>query len=333
MERNTGGLVVIGSSNVDLVMRVPKIPAPGETVGDGHFEEFLGGKGANQACAAARLNPSSEPVTFVTCLGDDSFGERSKQAFASYGLRDEGVSIIAGEHTGTALIVVDEHAENAIAVAPGANAFCNAKHLRKNDDLLRRASCLLLQNETADDCLPAIAELLFPKTHIARYSDHAESGSAPRLVYNPAPAKKMELSLLSVVDTLIVNESEAAFLSGFDANDDNQQRSSQCAFFHEKGVHTVILTLGSRGLFYSIAQAKDFLQQELPAPKVSAVDTTGAGDTFCGTYASALAAGYERVQAIERAVVAASLSVTKAGAQSSVPTSGELADVLKGSKR
>lgn len=302
-------LAVIGSSNMDLVMKLSHIPAPGETVGDAQFSQHFGGKGANQAVAAARFSKHSQSVLFITCLGDDLFGQQIQGELLRQNICSGGITLNENISTGTATICVDTQAENAIAVAPGANGLCTAKHLQQYQTQLLKCEYWLLQNETPS-CVLA---------HLARLKAQNKSTSN-KLIYNPAPARDVDTQFLSAVDVLILNEAECRFY--LDLLDTQDQVSAevldaQCRAFHDIGVGCVILTLGAKGLYISDHQSN--ISEMIPALKVDAIDTTGAGDTFCGTFVAALAEGYPLLQASQLASCAAAHSVTELGAQQAIP--------------
>jgi ribokinase len=300
-------VVVVGSTNTDMTVRVARIPAPGETAGGRDFRVSGGGKGANQAVAAARAGAS---VAFVTAVGDDAFGE---QALAS--LRSEGIDLGLAQRvpgpSGVALIVVDDAGENAIAVALGANGELRSAHVEPVADRLGPGDVLLLQLE-----IPMAAVLTAATLAQAR---------GARVVLNPAPAPADGLpdALLRAVTVLAPNEHEAGQITGARV-DDAAGLARAAAVFHGRGVPHVLITLGARGVFVS-SEGRSRL---LPAFAAAAIDTTAAGDVFCGALAVALTEGRSVEDAARFAAGAAAISVTRAGAQASAPRRAEIDALL-----
>lgn len=287
-------VVIVGSANVDQVFRVTAIPAPGETVLSHGFSIALGGKGQNQAVAAARAGAST---AFVGALGDDAFGRSIREGLAADGI--EAAVRTVDAPTGTALIAVDDSAENTIIVEAGANALLT---LHDTDAAtIAEASVLVMQLEIP---LETVA-------HAARLARNAGT----RVVLNAAPIRDLPADLLANVDILVVNEHEGAFLARDGAV--------------ETLAPVVIVTLGAAG---AVAHS-DGTEVRVPAPAVSAVDATGAGDTFCGALAARLAEGAPLDEALRFAVAAASLSVQKAGAVPSIPSRAEIEGALASSAR
>jgi len=290
-------ILVIGSTNTDMVVKADRLPAPGETVIGGSFFMSQGGKGANQAVAAQRLGGE---VTFIFKTGKDIFGERSIQLF-----KEEGINIdhrVCDEQlaSGVALITVDKNAENCIAVASGANAALMPADIEPAISLIDTASVILMQLEIPIETVSYIAELA------------AERSCT--VVLNPAPACSLSLSLLKNVSVITPNEKEAEVLSGISIVDDESTRKA-AAIIREKGVDTVIITLGSRGAFICNAEIEQFIS----AIKVEAVDTTAAGDVFNAALAVALSEGRTLEDAVRFAIAAAAISVTRLGAQTAAP--------------
>lgn len=291
-----GRVLVAGSANLDFVVRTPHVPAPGETVLGHGFATFPGGKGANQAVACARAGGA--PTRMLLALGDDA---QAVPIEAS--LRDAGVEldiVRTPVATGTAFICLGDDAENAITVVPGANAELRAEHLPD----LTGVHTVLLQLES-------------PLASVEAWARTARAAGA-RVVLNAAPAPRVPLSseLLAALDLLIVNEGELAALAGTDGT--IAERVTRLA------LPGVVVTLGVRGCYAQLHE-RAWLQ---PGFRVDAVDTTGAGDTFCGTLVAALAAGEDTGQALRRASAAAALACTRLGAQTSVPTRTEVDALL-----
>lgn len=284
--RGMSSVVVVGSANIDQVFRVAAIPAPGETVLSNGFSVALGGKGQNQAVAAARAGAS---VSFVCALGDDAFGGSIRAGLAADGIDVSGVREVAAP-TGTALIAVDDSGENTIIVEAGANALLE---LRGPDEAaLAAAEVLVMQLEVPLDTVSRAAR-------IAR-------AAGTRVLLNAAPIRDLPAALLADVDVLVVNEHEGAYL----ARDGDVSALAPI----------VIVTLGAAGAVAYRAGA----EVRVPAPRVSAVDATGAGDTFCGALAARLAEGVALEESLRFAVAAASLSVQRAGAVPSIPMRSEI---------
>ncbi len=294
-----GRVVVIGSTNTDLIMQVAELPVPGETVGDGRFSQARGGKGANQALAARRSGAS---VTFVSVVGDDAYGREAREAYAS-----EGIDVThMGSHvepTGTALIFVDQHGENCIGVAPGANARCNEAHIHTARHPIEEAAVVLMQLEIPMD---SVREVL---------SIHVRG----RVLLNAAPMLDLVAADLAGLDTLIVNETELEQIVDCCVAKDIEtlplDAGGACLELHALGVTNVVVTLGSEGVFLS----KEGNQASIAGFSVDAVDTTGAGDTFCGALAARLAMSEPLENAVSYAQAAAALTCTQLGAQGAIP--------------
>jgi ribokinase len=294
-------IFVIGSANTDMVVKAATLPLPGETVLGGQFFMNAGGKGANQAVAAARMGAN---VTFVAKVGDDIFGIQTIE-----GLQREKINIqyifkdkIAP--SGTALINVNEEGENCIVVAPGANANLLPKDIENISDLAA-ATILLTQLETPIETIAYLAALA--------------TSNNQKLVLNPAPAQLLAADILETLFLITPNETEASILTGIKVIDEITAQQA-AAILLAKGVQNVIITMGSKGAFFKNNET----QFMVPAPEVKAVDTTAAGDTFNGAIVAAIAEGQTWENAIAMAVKAASISVTRLGAQASVPYRNEI---------
>ena len=290
-------VVVVGSANVDLVYTVASIPAPGETVLATGGSRHPGGKGANQAIAAARAGAAT---TFVALLGDDDGGALLRDSLRGAGVVD-ATRITAGE-TGTALITVDARAENTIVVNSGANALFTSL-TEDQAQLIRDAELLVLQLEIPLETVRASAA-------VAR-------AAGTRVLLNAAPVRPLPSEVLALVDVLIVNETEAAQLAGDDATDLFSRAQALT-----RSVPSVIITLGSAGSI--LLHRGDAELTRIEAHEVEAVDTTGAGDTFCGALASALDEGLDLASAARFATAASALSVQRAGAVPSIPHRKEI---------
>jgi len=307
-------IVVIGSINMDLVLRVPRMPLPGETLTGGAFQTVAGGKGANQAVACARLSrgaPNGQPVAMVGCLGDDAFGQTLRSALVADGIDTSHVTTLPGVASGIASILVDANGQNSIVIAGGANDLLSPAHIDAARPLLERASIVVLQLETP----------LATVEHAIRLA----RALGKTVVLNPAPAATLPDGLLALVDYLIPNEIEAAMLAGTephaaDADNGHAAVLAAAAALQAQGSDNIIITLGAKGVHAALfGGSADF-----PALAVKAVDTTAAGDTFIGGFVAALAAGQSEAAAIGQGQRAAAWSVTRAGAQTSIPHRHEL---------
>jgi ribokinase len=294
-------IVVVGSANTDMVVKSPRIPGPGETVIGGEFLMAAGGKGANQAVAAARLGAQ---VTFVACLGSDVFGDQALAGYQREGIDTTYMVRDAQAASGVALIIVDAHGENSIAVASGANARLSSQHVERAAASIAQADVLLVQLEVPIEAVRAAIEL-------------AHRSGVP-VILNPAPAQQMDASLLKQVTVATPNEHEIKVVVG------QQDQDAAIAAMLEAGTQTVLVTLGRRGVLWAAGTTRN----HIPAFRVQAVDTTAAGDAFNGGLASALGQGEAMEAAIRYANAVAALSVTRMGAQPSLPTAAEVETFL-----
>jgi ribokinase len=298
-------IVVVGSSNTDMVVKTDSIPRPGETVIGGDFVTAGGGKGANQATAAARLGAD---VTFVARVGRDLFGDIAVEAFRQEGMNTDYVTRDETAPSGVALIFVDRHGENVIVVAPGANSCLRPQHVEAARKSIESADALVMQLETPIETVVSAAV-------VAR-------GSGVKVILNPAPACELPRSLLEMVDILTPNETEAARLAGLDVNDMDPEEAARRLL--DLGVGAIVITLGARGGL--VVTGDEVIR--FPAPKVVAVDTTAAGDAFSGALAVAVAEGTDMKSAVRFAAAAAAVSVTRVGAQPSLPTRAEAVSLI-----
>ena len=290
-------IVVIGSSNTDMVVRAERLPAPGETIIGGKFFMNAGGKGANQAVAAARLGGT---VSFIAKIGNDVFGKEAMALFEKEGIDCSCVSIDSESPSGVALITVNHEGENCIVVAPGANAALSPKDFESNIKLIRQADILLMQLE-------------IPLETIAWAIDTGASEKT-KIILNPAPAQIIPDRILKRVDIITPNETEAGILTGIAVTDPASAERTAKALL-QKGVGSVVITMGAQGAFL---MDKNQIQL-IPAPAVRAVDTTAAGDIFNGALAVGLSNGLSLREAVKFGIRVASISVTRMGAQSSAP--------------
>ncbi|MBD0401586.1 ribokinase [Flammeovirga sp. EKP202] len=294
-------IIVIGSSNTDLVVRSPRLPKAGETIIGTTFFQNQGGKGANQAVAAARLGGE---VTFVANVGRDDYGNKAIQSYEKDGITTSFINKV-DVPTGMAMINVDDNAENCIVVIPGANDTLSNTHIDAVASSFNTSTVILLQLEVP---LPTIEYVV----------SMAKSNGA-QVILNPAPANSLSDNTLKLVDVITPNETELELLTGIKV-DDKSSLVAAVNFLHDKGIPTVIVTLGAKGCFVSDGK----IQNYYAAPKVHAIDTTAAGDVFNGALTTALSLGNTLEEGVQFALKAASISVTRNGAQESIPTLSEL---------
>lgn len=293
----TPNIVVVGSSNTDMIIKLKRLPRAGETVLGGQFMTAAGGKGANQAVAAARAGGR---VALIARVGRDSLGDQAIESFLKDGIDVTHVTRDPREASGAALIFVAGNGENSIAVAGGANSRLAPKHVKKAQPVIANAKVLLMQLETPLDTIEAAARL------------GASKGAL--VILNPAPARPLPDALLRHISILTPNESEAELLTGIRLDGIGAAEKAARKLLR-RGVGTVVLTLGAKGALI----ANDQGVQLVPAFKVKAVDTTAAGDTFNGALAVGLIEGRPLSDAVRMANAAAALSVMKLGAQISAP--------------
>jgi ribokinase len=301
-------ICVVGSLNMDLVIRTPYLPAPGETVSGGPFATHPGGKGANQAVAAARLGAA---VAMVGRVGGDAFGARLRTELEQAGIDTRQVCTLPEATSGVALIAVEAGGQNSIIIAPGANGELTPTDIEAASPTIRAARVLLLQLEIP---LPAVQ----------RAAELAHSAGTLVLL-NPAPAQPLPADLLAQVDYLLPNEPEAALLLGADSLSDADAAVAAQRLCAQTGVGGVVMTLGAQGAVLAQAQTAP---QSVPSHPVNVVDTTAAGDAFVGAFAVALAEGQTPTEALHRGTAAGALAVTHAGAQPSLPTRSAVAELL-----
>jgi ribokinase len=300
----TKRLVVVGSINLDLVSVAPRIPLPGETLIGASFASFSGGKGANQAFAAARLGMQ---VSMIGKLGNDSFGAELRANLESAGVDTTAVEVEATS-SGIAQIITAANGENVIVVIPGANAHVSPSYVEKHLDVIRSASIVLTQLETPLETVEFLAGV-------------TRREGIP-LVLDPAPAQPLSTSLLERVDWLTPNESETCSLLNLKSQDLPENELANIAeILLQRGPRNVLLKLGQRGCFLALADGKRI---SLPAHQVRAIDSTAAGDAFNGAFASALLEGHDPVRSAFWASAVAAISVTRRGAQPSMPTRAEV---------
>ncbi|KAI9000383.1 ribokinase [Hyaloraphidium curvatum] len=307
-------VTVVGSINVDLFATVPRFLLPGETLTGTRFATDRGGKGANQATAAALAGAA---VSFVGRVGNDSFGDGALEAFRGLGIDTQHVGRDSTTATGTALIVVEERSgQNQIIVIPGANHALNPDHVRGASTLLRESKVVVCQLEVPTECV----------VEAFRIAKGVDNG--PITILNPAPAAPIPDELLELCDMVAPNETELELLTGLPVVSDNELVAAAKVLL-ERGVRGhVVVTLGSRGALV-VARGSESNVMFVPAPKVEAVDTSGAGDAFIGAFARLTGDGKTVEEAAKLAVGVASLSVTRRGTQSSYPGREEMLELLK----
>jgi ribokinase len=301
---NTRRIVVVGSSNTDMVVKSSRLPAPGETVTGGQFVMVPGGKGANQAVAAARLGAE---VTFVAKVGADMFGSEAIEGYRAEGILTDLVLRDADRHTGVALILVDQSGENLISVASGANHALTPMDVDAATDRIRVAASVMIQLE-------------IPMETVTRAAQLAAEVDVP-VVLDPAPAPDgpLDATLLECVTYLTPNETEAQRLTGIEVSDEDSAKAAAEKLL-DAGARNVIVTLGAKGALVASAEASVLV----PGYEVEAADSTAAGDAFNGALAAALASGQSLDEAVRQANLVGALSVTRLGAQPSLPTVEEV---------
>lgn len=300
-------LIVLGSVNADHVLQVDGFPRPGETVLGHGYQVLPGGKGANQAVAAARLGAD---IGFIACVGDDDFGHKMIKAFEEDGMDTRSIMLVKGMPTGIALIQVASGGENSIAISAEANGCLTVDALVPHLDFLRGADTLLMQLESPMETLEVAAR-------------EAKTAGA-QVVLNPAPAQQLSDDLLSNISMITPNETEAELLTGIKVQTEEDALEA-AEVLRGKGVETVIITLGAKGAFYCGPAGA----RMVPGFEVEAKDTTAAGDTFNGALVAALQAGKDMDEAITFGHAAAAISVTRLGAQPSIPTLDEVTEFIK----
>ena len=301
-------IVVIGSSNTDMVVKTTHLPAGGETVLGGDFFMNAGGKGANQAVAAARYG---KRVVFVAKTGDDLFGRQVRESMKQDGIVTDYVFVDKEHPSGVALITIDSKAENCIVVAGGANMYLSQADIDVAADEIRSAGIVLMQLETPIETVAYAAKMA------------AEADVKVVLNPAPAPAEPLSAELMKNLYLITPNRSEASRITGITINDmDSAQRAAKAIY--DMGTKNVIITLGSDGALVYDGNATTFIE----AQRVEAVDTTAAGDTFNGVLVSALADGKSLIDSAREASIAAAISVTRMGAQPAAPTRKEVEDFI-----
>ncbi|GAB4221589.1 MAG: ribokinase [Spirochaetales bacterium] len=301
-------IIVVGSANVDYIMRVPHLPLRGETVAGSGFSQTFGGKGANQAVAAARAGGS---VILVCSIGEDELSSRMLAGFQQDGIRTDFIVQTPEAYSGTALVLIDAEGNNCIAADPGANSFLAPAQVDKIESLLPRTAVLLVQYE-------------IPAETVGRALELANQYGV-RTIWNFAPAHPFPfMEKFSQTDILIVNETEAGFLAGMNPPESDAETVEALYRMHELGVETIVLTRGVKGSSI-LAEGKVTHVEAFP---VEAMDTTAAGDVYCGTLAVALSEGKSLEDAVRFASAGSAVSVTRLGAQPSAPYRSEIEEFL-----
>ncbi len=310
MSEETDYVLIIGSSNMDLNIYSKRFPNPGETVTGGTFKQFLGGKGANQAVASVR---SGSKTIFIGKIGQDSFGDQMVSRLADEGINTNHIIRDSQEPSGVAFILIDENGENMISVAPGANHNLKPEEIRTKTKIIKNANSIVVQMEIPIETIQEIFKI-------------ASEGNVIKIL-NPAPLKPLPIDILSKVDIIIPNEGELFRLHsllGFnDLLVEEKQKIVQVSKdLANLGIKYVITTLGNKGCIIFEKKTNKFY--EIGTPKVIAVDTVGAGDCFIGVLASMLSKGETILNAVRFTTVAASIAVTRKGAQESMPFLNEI---------
>lgn len=300
-------LIVLGSINADHVVYTKRFPQPGETIFGNKYQIAYGGKGANQAVAAARLGAN---VDFIGCIGDDSIGHEMKKAFEEDKINTQHIFKIPQEMTGVAMIQVTDDAENNIIICAGANDSLTPEKVANCKSTIEKATFLLMQLETP-------VETVLEASNIAY-------NAGVKVILNPAPAAGLPDELLKNLYMITPNETEAELLTGIKVNDE-ESASKAAKEFHQKGIKSVLITLGSKGVYVSTPE----IQKIIKGFKVEAKDTTAAGDTFNAGLLTALMENKPLEEAVMFAHAAAALAVTKVGAQSSIPYREEVNQFLQ----
>lgn len=298
-------IVVVGSINMDFVVRAPNLPNPGETVLGNELRTFPGGKGANQAIAASRMGGD---VTIIGCVGKDPYGKTLVQNLQSNGVNTKLIKRTTDFHTGLASITVSSTGENSIVVVPGANSLLTPEHIEKSEEAFIAGSLLILQ-----------LEIPIP---VVDYSIRIAKKHNMKVLLNPAPALSLDDHIFSNVDYLVPNKSELAVLTDSQQSDDIYYMVKK---LNNKFNGVIVVTLGNNGVFVF----DNGIVNHIPSYKVNVVDTTGAGDTFIAAFSTALCEGLVPMDAAKWGNAAAAISIKKEGAQSSLPYRHEVQNLLE----
>jgi ribokinase len=315
MSKKSDYVLIVGSSNMDLNIYSERFPDLGETITGGTFKQYLGGKGANQSVAAVR---SGANTVFIGKIGIDSFGNQMLSSLTKEGINTDYMIRDPDEHSGVAFILINQNGDNKITVAPGANFKLSKEEIKSNAEVIRNSYCVLVQMEIPIESIREIFEI-------------ASEGEVIKIL-NPAPLKPIPLETLEKVDIIIPNEGELyhlySFLTKKELTEEGTLKIVRASKALTKlGIKCVITTLGSRGSLIYLGTEDKVI--EVPAPKVGAVDTVGAGDCFIGALASFLSRGGKITKAVKFATIAASIAVTREGAQNSMPYLDEVEEKIK----
>jgi ribokinase len=298
-------IVVVGSCNTDMVIKADRLPVPGETILGGTFFMNPGGKGANQAVAASRMGGN---VTLISKTGNDVFGKQSVMLYTAENIKTDYIYSDPKHPSGVALITVDSQGENCIVVASGANAYLNPSDIEKASAEIEGSDLVLMQLEIPIETVEYVAEMANKK--------------GIKVILNPAPARALSDNLLKNLYIIIPNKSEAEILSGIKVSDIDSAKQA-ADIISAKGVDIVVITLGSQG-----ALIKEYAEYHfVEAYTVDALDTTAAGDTFCGSVCVGLSEGRSILDSVKLAARAAAITVTRMGAQASIPYRSELSSL------
>ncbi len=301
-------VVVVGSLNMDLVVRVPHMPIPGETILGENFKNIPGGKGANQAVGAARMGAQ---VTMIGRVGNDEFGKTLIKNLANEGVDTSHISVDEKEATGIAMITLDQHGQNSIVVASGANMALKPEDIRAAWQNINDIDVLVMPLEVSLDCVEEAVRLA--------------TENSVKVILNPAPAQKLSNELLEKIDVLVPNESETSLLTGLEIESIEEAKIAAKNLL-EKGTGAVVLTLGSRGALL-VSESQPAI---ISTPyKVNVVDTTAAGDSFVAALSVGVAKGLSLESALRQATAAGALAVTKMGAQPCMPTKKEVNELME----
>jgi ribokinase len=299
-------IVVVGSCNTDMVIKADRLPVPGETILGGTFFMNPGGKGANQAVAASRMGGA---VTLISKTGNDVFGKQSVMLYTAESIKTDYIFSDPKHPSGVALITVDSYGENCIVVASGANAYLTPQDINKAIAEIEGCDLILMQLEIPLETVEYVAELASKK--------------GVKVILNPAPARALSDNLLKNLYIIVPNRSEAEILSGIKVADIESAKLA-ADIISAKGVDIVVITLGSQGALIKEYDTYHFVE----AFPVEAVDTTAAGDTFCGSVCVGLSEGLSILDSVKMAAKAAAITVTRMGAQTSIPYRSELASFV-----
>lgn len=296
-------LVVLGSINVDHILTLADFPSPGETKMGIDYQPAFGGKGANQAVAAARAGITTQ---FIAAVGEDSAGQTVITALNNDHINTDNIEIIPRVNTGLAMIFINQQGENEIGIYGGANNALTPEVVTLHQSIITESNMLLVQLE-------------IPTETIELAIQWAKEATIP-VILNPAPAKPLSQKLLSRIDIIVPNQTETELLTGVKIRDNKQDPRKAAAILHKKGIPTVIITLGENGVFVS----EDHHSYSVAAHKVKVIDTLGAGDTFCGALAAALLEGKSLEEAVKFSNQAAAITVSRKGAIPAIPYKQEI---------